>query len=49
MEKSTVKGWHIASVLVLVMAFAAFCGITEDDRPKSGGLAAEIERALRHP
>ncbi|MCS4088989.1 hypothetical protein [Rhizobium sp. BK176] len=49
MEKSPVKGWHILGFLVLVMAFAAFLGLTEEARPKSNGIAAEIERTLRHP
>lgn len=49
MEKSPVRSWHILGILVLVMAFAAFLGLTEEDRPKSKGIAAEIERALRQP
>jgi hypothetical protein len=47
MHKSSLKGWHIAAALGFIMAFAALCGLTEDARPKSNGLAAEIERALR--
>jgi hypothetical protein len=49
MEKSPVKGWHVLVALSLVMALAAFMVLTEEDRPKSKGLAAEIENALRQP
>jgi hypothetical protein len=49
MEKSHFKGWHILCALAFVMVFAAFCGLREEARQKSNGIAAEIERALRHP
>ncbi|MBY3155522.1 hypothetical protein HFO56_24655 [Rhizobium laguerreae] len=47
MDKSPIKGWHMASALSIVMVFAALCGLTEDVRPKANGIAAEIERTLR--
>lgn len=47
MKQSSLRGRHIAASLVAILAFLALCTFTEDIRPESRGLAAEIERAIR--
>lgn len=47
METSSLSGWHVAALLCFTVGFMALCGLTEDMRPKSRGIASEIERALR--
>ncbi|MCV9964661.1 hypothetical protein OIU34_22475 [Pararhizobium sp. BT-229] len=46
MEPSQITGGRLAAALSFILAFAAICGLTEDMRPKAGGLAVAIERSL---